>query len=646
MNLIQRRLAGAFLLTGMLVGTCVPSAAASQQLERTAEILFTHDTHDHWLPVPEENGGGTYGGYTRLATLLEHSRAQSAADAVFTLDAGDFSMGSLFQTIYSTDAPELRAMGAMGYDVTTLGNHEFDYRASGLTDMLNAATRSGDPLPAIVQANYMPPQDAAEVWAAWQQYGITDYTVVERNGVRLAVFGLMGVDADQSAPMSGMEFEPIISAARRLVAEIQANAQADFVVCLSHSGTEDGKGEDYELAKAVDGIDLIISGHTHTVTSTPIQINDTFIVSCGPYTQNLGKIVLHKQAADSNVSLVDYALLPIDEHIAQHPKLSVMANQFKRKVETNYLHQYGMDYDQVLGQTPYAFTPIDELGSEQREEPLGNLIADSYRYAVKKAEGDAYVSIDFAAVAAGVIRASFGAGDVTTADAFNVSSLGVGADGTPGYPLVSVWLYGRELKDAFEVDASVSSLMPAAQLYGSGMEWSFNPHRLLFNRVTACAQVCSDGTRVPIENDRLYRVVTGLYSGQMLGTVNSKSFGLLTITPRDKHGNPIVDLERYIVRTQEGAELKEWYALASYLRSMGTVAPEYSSPEGRKTVLPSWNPIALLAHPNRIALVLYAALLAIVGVLIGVGYRLLGRKKRRRYGPRQHRNAGFSRYRG
>lgn len=159
-------------------------------------------------------------------------------------------MGSLFQTIYATDAPELRALGAMGYDVTTLGNHEFDYRAQGLADMLRAAADSGDICPAIVQANYKPPESDAGTWQAWERYGISDYTVVERGGLRVAVFGVLGVDADECAPMSGMEFEPIAEAAKRVVAEIQAEADADFVICLSHSGTDEkGKGEDYTLAR-------------------------------------------------------------------------------------------------------------------------------------------------------------------------------------------------------------------------------------------------------------------------------------------------------------------------------------------------------------------------------------------------------------
>ena len=105
----------------------------------------------------------------------------------------------------------------------------------------------------------------------------------------------MGEEADSNAPMSGMEFEPIVDAAKRTVAAIQAeladSSNPTFIICLSHSGTNSkGKGEDYELAKQVDGIDLIISGHTHTTLEEPIQVNDTFIVSAGEYTSYLGSI--------------------------------------------------------------------------------------------------------------------------------------------------------------------------------------------------------------------------------------------------------------------------------------------------------------------------------------------------------------------
>ena len=119
--------------------------------------------------------------------------------------------------------------------------------------------------------------------------------ILERDGLRVAVFGLLGQDAHESAPMSGMVFEPIVDAAERTVSYIEEHEDADFIICLSHSGTKDGKGEDWELAKKVDGIDVIISGHTHTTLTEPIRVGDTLIVSAGEYTQNLGVLTVSKQ---------------------------------------------------------------------------------------------------------------------------------------------------------------------------------------------------------------------------------------------------------------------------------------------------------------------------------------------------------------
>ena len=146
-----------------------------------------------------------------------------------------------------------------------------------------------------------------------------------------------------------------------------------------------------------------------------------------------------------------------------------------------------------------------------------------------------------------------------------------------------------------------------------------------------------DGTTLPIEDDRLYRVVTGLYSGQMLGAVNGKSFGILTITPKNADGVPVTNFEEQIIRTSGGSELKEWYALAAYLRSMGTVDPRYAAPEGRKLSAPSWNPVQLLKNPNRITLAALAGVLAVLLLAVRLIRRAAGgggrRRGRGRYRP-------------
>ncbi len=628
----------------VLALTLACGASASAPTYETT-ILFTHDTHDHFYPAPAEDGG-EYGGYTRLATLLERERVKYPN--AITVDGGDFSMGTLFQTIYATQAPELKALGAMGYDVVTLGNHEFDYRAAGLAQMLETAAASGSPVPAIVQSNgtVLDGAGSQELTRAMDAYGVEDYVILSRGGVNYGIFGLMGEDADACAPMSGMAFEPAVDAAKRTVAalkeELAGREEPYFIICLSHSGTVDGKGEDHALAKAVDGIDVIISGHTHSTLEEPIRVNNTLIVSCGEYASNLGAITL-KWSPDGEKTVIDYRLVPVDETVPADRKLERLAHSFQPLIEEEYLSQFGLKFDQVLARSDFDFTPISQFGRELREDPLGNLIADSYIHAVQQAEGKDYVPVDFAVVASGVIRESFSAGEITTSDVFNVSSLGSGADGTPGYPLISVWVTGRELRDAFEVDASVSALMPAAQIYGSGMTWTWNPHRMLLNRVNSCAQVLPDGSTVPLEDDKLYRVVTGLYTGQMLGTVNDQSFGLLTITPKNAQGEPVTNFEDQIIYTASGAEVKEWYALASYLRSMGAVDGRYAAPEGRKVEEASWNPVSLLKGLNLLgwlALGLVILVLAIVGFVV---YRLLTRKNRR-YGGRK--GSGYRRYRG
>ena len=154
-----------------------------------------------------------------------------------------------------------------------------------------------------------------------------------------------------------------------------------------------------------------------------------------------------------------------------------------------------------------------------------------------------------------------------------------------------------------------------------------------------------DGKRVPIEDNRLYRVVTGLYCGQMLGTVNGQSFGILGITPRDENGAPVEDLEARIIHNASGAEVKEWYALASYLRSMGTVDERYAAPEGRKQVIPSWNPVDLLRSPNQVGLTVYGVVLGLV-ILVLLVVSSGGRRKRRAYGKGRGRGNGYRPYRG
>lgn len=604
-------------------GAIAESTADSVKFDYDGEfvtVLFTHDLHSNFLPVPNENKGED-GGYARLMTVINEQR-EKYPDAIL-VDGGDFSMGSLFQTCFKTDALELRLMGKMGYDVTTFGNHEFDYLPEGLASMLTSAVDSGDTLPQIVDANYLPPEKGQEgyneeIVNAFDNYGVKKYTIIERGGVPFVIFGIIGIDSNDCAPNSGMVLEAADKVSQQIVDEARAECKSLYgkepvVVCLSHSGTSDGKGEDYDLAKKVDGIDLIVSAHTHTTLKDAIEVNGTAIVSAGNYGKYLG--VAHLSVDSECAELVGYNLIPVDENVKEDKEIAQLVLEYKAKVNENYLAPYGFAFDQSVVSNPYKFHTVKEVKAKQHESTLGNLFSDAYKTAAEKALGE---NVDVALTATGVIRGTIPTGPVTVSDVFNAASLGVGTEGE----LIRVYLTGKDLKNVFEVDASVQPLMKNAQLFMSGARYSFNTNRMIFNKVVESTLVDNDGNPVKIEDDKLYSVVTGMYVGQMLGSVKEKSFGLLSVVPRDKQGNPIdvKDFVNYVIRDEEGNTVKEWCAIASYLADMkdSQMDTKYASTDGRKIVYSSVNPKNLLKNANvftYVALVVAVIILAVLTIV-------------------------------
>lgn len=620
-----------------LISPVLPHAvsALSQPSDGNVTVLFTHDLHSHLLPSNKPDGG-QFGGYARLMYLINQQK-QRHPNAIL-VDGGDFSMGSLFQTAFATSAIELRMMGAMGYDATTFGNHEYDYLPEGLAGMLHAAVASGDPLPAILEGNYLPPtegetgynEESQLLWDAFDSYGVKDYMLLERGGVYFAIFGVMGYDSDACAPNSGSVLQDPVATAQKIVDEATRECREQYgvspvVICLSHSGTSGGKGEDYELAQKVSGIHLIVSGHTHTTLPEPIRVGDTYIASAGEYGKYLG-VVNMNQTGDGSVELVDYELIPIDENTPEDSTIAQMVEDYKQTVNQDYLLQYGVDFDMVMILNDVVFDSVKEVYATQHESTLGNLFSDAYKWAAENAGG---VSVDVALTAAGVIRETLPLGEVTVSDIFNAASLGVGTEGE----LIAVYITGKDLKNALEVDASVQPLMRGAQLFFSGVEYSFNTNRMIFNKVDYAMLRREEGKLEEIEDEELYCVVTGMYAGQMLGNVEESSFGLISITPRDAQGNPIdsKDLVNYVIRDMYGRPVKEWYAITIYLGSMyGHMYDQYAQPDGRKVVYESWNPIDLLRNANVFTYAVLAAGLLVVGVVTLVSVQIVKKVKKRK----------------
>lgn len=641
----------ALLILAVVAIFATPTSVLAQNEAKEVQILFTHDMHSHLDPYKIDKDGRIemVGGFSKLKTIADEKRQE--VEATYLVDGGDFSMGTLYQTIYETKAPELTLMGEIGYDAITFGNHEFDYRSEGIANMLKTATKKAQEnpdlkLPALVSANIdwnkNTSKDNLLVKEAMEEYGSTAYTIIEKDGIRTGIFGILGSDAALCAPESGLVFDDIVESAKKVVNELK-NEGVDLIICLSHSGTfEDiDISEDEILAKAVPDIDVIVSGHTHTRLNEPIKHGNTYIVSAGCYCENLGNIKLI-QNSDGNWDLDKYELLSLSEEVSEDQDIKDQLSNYKNEVNESYLSHFGYTFDQVIAQNSIVFSKLDKFAMKLEEDPLGSIISDSFIHAVMQAEKDNYEKVYAAFTPSGVVRDTLQLGDITVSDVFNVSSLGIGADRIPGYPLVSVYLTGSELKTIAELDVSISKIMPTAQLYPSGLRWTYNPNRMFLNRVTNVEFM----TNVPysnnpeyekVENDKLYRVVAGLYSAQMLGTVEDMSMGLLKIQPKDKAGNPITDYEKVIIHDENGTEIKEWYALASYIDSMeeneegiSQISSHYSDTENRKEEINSTNIIELIKNPNKFAWMLYGFITVLVILIILIARFIVKKIKNRK----------------
>lgn len=645
------------ILTGLLAAALVvplfaggaQTAAAAEAAGKTLDVVFTHDTHSHLNSFSTVIDGESteVGGFARIKTVIDEQKAENPDTLV--VDGGDFSMGTLVQTVYEDEAAELRMLGAIGCEVTTFGNHEFDYRSSGLAQMLKSAAESGDVLPELVVCNVdWDAMEAAglndgqqQIQSGFEEYGVKDYVVLQKGDVNVAVTGVFGVDALACAPTCELLFRDPVEAVRETVAEIKANEDVDMIVCVSHSGTweDESKSEDEILAKSVPDLDLIISGHTHTELAEPIVHGDTYIVSTGEYGKKIGKLSM-TQKSDGRWEMTDYKLVPILSTITADGATQEKIDGFMEAVDTGYLADFGYTKDEVLATNNVQFSTLHDLEYEHTEHNLGDLMSDAYVYAVENSDDFDGVPVDVSVVPSGTVRDTYTAGNITVEQVFNSFSLGIGPDGVPGYPLISVYLTGKELRTAAEIDASVSDYMTTARLYMSGLHFTYNPNRMILNKVTDIYLTDENGSRVELEDDKLYRVVADLYSGQMLSAVTDMSHGLLSLVPKYADGTPIEDFEDVIVMEGD-RELKAWDSIARYMQSfedtdgdgIANVPSYYSQMHDRKVVDESRSLGDLVKSPNKYAAMIIAVILIViilVVLLIVLVVKLIKRIRRRK----------------
>ena len=631
------------MLILLLVMGPYPSEAAVKSLT----IIHSNDMHSHFLGAapnidytPSGTGDDrTNGGWARIATVIKKVK-QQRSNPVLVVDAGDFLMGSLFHMLSREQAFELRLLSLMGYDAVGLGNHEFDLKPEGLARIL-ASARSSGKIPPLVASNVVFSTESREddtLETIFSQGVVKPFRVLEKEGLRIGIFGLMGKDAAEVAPFaSPVSFSDPIAAAQKMVKVLRETQSVDLVICLSHSGLSENhkKSEDEILARDVDGIDIIISGHTHTSVNDALQINNTIIVQSGAYGKQLG--VLDIFYDDGHVSLKKYRLMEINDSIRGDADISKHIEAFEREITRRVLAEKGLAFRQIIAETNF------DLVLQTDESNLGNLIADSMRWYITKFDGNPSNPSDaplVAVISNGVIRDPIvkgQSGQIAVCDAFRALPLGIGFDEaqTMGYPLISIYVYPFELKKTFEVLTSIYPMKGSDYfIQVSGAKFTYNPHRMIFDRVTDIWLGDEENGYQQLDysqsNHTLIRIGADIYNATFLKVIGDYTWQLLKIVPKDSNGNPIDDLKRMRIdadRNKPGIqELKEWQGVIAYIQSftdtdangVPNVPEKYRDKLGRNVVEASWNPYQLLKRGNYITWLTFAALLIGVFILLGV----------------------------
>ena len=633
------------------------------------EILFTilHTNDEHSSVIPHSPAvdyhpkldNPAVGGFARLATAIKEIRDHktAAGEPVLLLNAGDFIGGSPFSWLAPRGfAPELKIMQMIGYDAVIIGNHEYDYGSDILALYLQTAgypDAHGET--AVLASNTVAPPD--HPLAELGLYKDT-HLVELGNGIKVGLFGLIGKDAISVAySPEPVEFADQHEAARKAVERLQAQ-QADVIVAITHAGVD----EDRALALDVPGIDVIVGGHCHTDLHEPVIENGVIIVQSGSLLQYLGVLELAYNPVDGKVRVRNgdsgqRCLVPVDNHFAADPLIDELIWDYTVELNSLVLRQTGGRVHHILDTLALSDFPVPEKPPLQ-ESPFGNFVTDAMRLVTAEKTGQ---RVDIAIQANGSIRGGItpgtmdhSRGKIAFYDLANLVGLGIGPDGSAGYPIVSVYLTGEEVRRVLEVAVLLAELMgDTYYLQFSGLRYDFNPgNAVLFTvpvldqpipaallgggAVTRAELYTGEGAQglggdeyVPLKrgDERLYHVVSDRYIVSFLPMIG-KMLPMLSVELKDSGGNPVSmeSLDNQVVKVDD-EELKVWQTVVEYaatqpLNAAGIPQIESYYAETAGRINPVWT-IPFITWP---VLILLALITGIV-LLIRGGARRRRRRK-------------------
>lgn len=409
-------LAMAMVLSLTVTGFAIEDTATTREPEVMTEeatmagktvILHTNDVH------------GAVEGYAYIAQLKADYEAKGAE--VILVDAGDFSQGTSYVSVTKgLDAIEM--MNAAGYDVATLGNHEFDYGYTQLKDNMTKAkfkVLCAD----VFNADGTPIFDA-------------NYTYTTKSGVKVGFFGMETPETQTKAnptKIKGLTFATNDAFTKAAADQVEALKDADVVICLAHLGV-DGESKPYrstDLYAAVKGIDFIIDGHSHTVMTK--GENGEPIQSTGTAFANIGVIVID----DATKKIESNSLFEIKEDTAKDATVAAAAQKIIDRIDKEYGAVFAKSEVVLNG----AKAPN---GNRDSETNNGDLITDAMVWKILQDKESLTVDADHvvAVTNGGGIRKAINPGDVTKKNINEVLPF--------GNTVVTIYITGAELLEALE----------------------------------------------------------------------------------------------------------------------------------------------------------------------------------------------------
>lgn len=633
------------MIRKLLIFACLPLLFQTLSGQRLT-ILHTNDMHSRlWGFGPEAdytplsvNDDKTVGGFARIASVISEYRDKQAA-SLLVLAAGDFLMGTLFHTAEAKTGFQLRLMKKMGYDLVSLGNHEFDFGPRELAKIVSKSAE--EPIPGLILSNISFDSTKTEddsLEALYTSGLIKPYRILDRNGLKIGFFALMGVDAASVSPLARpVKFTDRIAEALNVTRLLKEQEKVDVVICLSHSGLvfdpkKGWQGDDVELARQVPGIDVIISGHTHTSLAKPLIINNIPIVQAGSEGRFVGKLEIEKTA--DGVQVISGELIPVDDRIEGDPKIQRLIADQQKLIGNDLFSDYKFKIDQPVLETSFDVGFNQENNLET--STLGPFLADAlYDYArqIDRNPTDAVL------VTAGLTRDEIlkgKTGKQLPSDLFRIFPLGLGVnEDSPGYSMSKIFVTGRELKNILDVMLLAKNMSSDYYGYWSGIRYKINPLRLPLDRVYQ-VEVGNDRDgyrkiRLNKDKSKLYGIVTNAYVMEFFGIIRSMTKGILKVVPKFADGTPMTDFKLALIDRDPDRsgvqEAKEWVGLLTYASGLpdlnGNGIPDMPekyrevklSSESRGSI----NPVTCFKGTNGINVVpalLVAAILAGTALII------------------------------